>query len=303
MNVVYLDQWLSLGLMRALYILSLLWVTGRISGERVIRIRMAAAFIIVFIYSISESYAYEVGNSLALSTWWAAFLALGLVFGICLPGIRRKFIFILYFMGFYALSTGFPLVINSFMTYYGRETLPVWQAVLWSLGTLLAVSEIGFGIIHQRDFIRDFYLLRIYFQNRQCTVQALLDNGNRLCEPFTRRPVIIVSRHKLQQVLPEPWFEWLKSEGGSPPSFRHNGDDYWLSRFSLIPYQTIDRERSFICSWRADYVEIQGKGALFKYDNPIIAAADSRFAGQSFEALLPPAILADAAFNKKKEGS
>jgi len=89
-------------------------------------------------------------------------------------------------------------------------------------------------------------------------VRALLDTGNRLYDPLTRIPVMILEASLWKERLPQGWSERLKDE--SPDRLiaelgDAEGDPHdWGSRLRLVPYRTVNGMSRLMLAVKPDSV-------------------------------------------------
>lgn len=102
--------------------------------------------------------------------------------------------------------------------------------------------------------------VEVQIEGRSWTVQGLLDTGNRLYEPLTRTPVMIMEASVWKDQLPTGWCDRLKGESAdrllaelgtsSPESFE------WSHRLRLIPYRAVNGSPKLMLGIKPDAVVI-----------------------------------------------
>ena len=80
----------------------------------------------------------------------------------------------------------------------------------WLVVALVVVGFLGYGGFHylRKGWLQEELLnsLTIYFHNNKVMIPALLDTGNQLIDPFTKKPVIVVERAALEKLLPKDFY-------------------------------------------------------------------------------------------------
>lgn len=87
-----------------------------------------------------------------------------------------------------------------------------------------AITSLYSGQMRKRNLMRSRCRVTITNGGSQVSLDAIVDTGNLLTEPFSGLPVIVAEREALQPVLPEGFDSFDKSgeasAGQSPPGFR-----------------------------------------------------------------------------------
>jgi stage II sporulation protein GA (sporulation sigma-E factor processing peptidase) len=95
-------------------------------------------------------------------------------------------------------------------------------------------------------------------------IKALLDTGNRLYEPLTRIPVMIMEASIWKDELPPGWCDRLKGE--SPDQLiaemdAHFSDVYrWGGRLRLVPYRAVNGNTRLMLAVKPDVVLLSREG-------------------------------------------
>lgn len=118
---------------------------------------------------------------------------------------------------------------------------------------------------------------------KRCRVTALMDSGNSLFDPVSKRPVCIVQREVLEQLglLDRP------------------------EKFRLIPYHSIGRQHGLLQAAAAEEVYLQKEGQKLKRENVLLAVSDQPLSRSGrYRMLLHPALLEETkGANHDIEGS
>jgi stage II sporulation protein GA (sporulation sigma-E factor processing peptidase) len=104
----------------------------------------------------------------------------------------------------------------------------------------------------------------IRIDDESWTLKALLDTGNRLYDPLTRIPVMIMDADVWKERLPAGWSERLKQE--SPDRLISELDaqvseNYaWGSRLRLVPYRAVNGSSRLMLAVKPDHVMLHRDG-------------------------------------------
>lgn len=104
----------------------------------------------------------------------------------------------------------------------------------------------------------------IQIEDRAWNVRALLDTGNRLYDPLTRIPVMIVEASIWKDELPTGWCERLKGESADQLIAEMDADlsqSYtWAHRLRLIPYRALNGSSRLMLAVKPDEVLLCREG-------------------------------------------
>ena len=89
-----------------------------------------------------------------------------------------------------------------------------------------------------------------------CT--GLLDTGNRLYDPLTRIPVMVMEASLWDGHLPASWKVRLTQDGADRLLLETDGHSFaWQDRVRLVPYRGVNRGASFMLALKPDLVTIK----------------------------------------------
>jgi len=95
-------------------------------------------------------------------------------------------------------------------------------------------------------------------------VQGLLDTGNRLYDPLTRIPVLIVEASLLKERLPDGWCERLRNESADRLVAElddRSAEAYpWSARLRLVPYRAVNGNSRLMLAVKPDAVSLSREG-------------------------------------------
>ncbi len=163
----------------------------------------------------------------------------------------------------------------------------------WSLFAAVAVAT-GLGYLVWDHHIRykwgqNNIMTRLRFDTTWVQVLALVDTGNRLCDPWSLNPIIIMEVRAIIAVLP-PELQTMYKQGevdfGGIAALADTG---WARRCRIIPFSSLGREKGLLLGIRPDEVRffIQNR---WKPSKPtLIGVANQDFPG-NYQALVPPSL-------------
>lgn len=166
------------------------------------------------------------------------------------------------------------------------------------VGTILLTAEIGWGLVHRR--VRD-WLLFVPIEVSLCEVtlklDALIDTGNRLRDPITGSPVILLEYNAVADALPErvrrAFTAFDAGDFGLVSELL--ADSSWLARFRVIPFVSVGAEKGLLAGFRVDEVRLLAGPRMTSSRNAVIGVFMRRVSPEgTFAALLHPDILAEA---------
>lgn len=133
------------------------------------------------------------------------------------------------------------------------------------------------------------------------SVRALLDTGNRLYDPLTRIPVIIMESSVWRDRLPAAWGDRLKGE--SADRLVAELDDLssdgfpWADRLRLVPYRAVNGGSRMMLALKPDAVELAREGAApLRFTRVLIGLDGGTLSSDgSYRAILHPDLVLDGA--------
>lgn len=109
-----------------------------------------------------------------------------------------------------------------------------------------------------------FWDIEIGIEDGRWTVKALLDTGNRLYDPLTRTPVMIMEASVWREELPPGWCDRLKNESAdrliSELDIRTSEDYAWGHRLRLVPYRAVNGNTRLMLAVKPDVVLLSREG-------------------------------------------
>ena len=166
-------------------------------------------------------------------------------------------------------------------------------AVVISLVVLKFARERVFNkVLSKQAFCR----FKIYLSNHVVELNALVDTGNSLVDPISRKPVIIAEFDKIKPLLPETVIQLYLQENQDDlaalaASFSEGG---FGTRIRMIPYSAIGKS-GVIAGFRPDRIEIETDGTGAKQqrsEDVIIGICDFALSKDGeYQALMNPLVI------------
>ncbi|WP_339062332.1 sigma-E processing peptidase SpoIIGA [Tepidibacillus marianensis] len=144
------------------------------------------------------------------------------------------------------------------------------------------------SIQHDLVDVEVFILGQLY----QC--KGLIDTGNQLHDPITRKPVLIIEAGEvpflptiLQEAYSNRQFELERFE-----QITEQIDPKWLSRIHLIPFRSVAKEMTFLLAIRPDKVVIHDSQKQVETQKVLIGLDYGHLSiDQSYQAIIHPELL------------
>lgn len=165
-------------------------------------------------------------------------------------------------------------------------------------GTVLLVAELGWGVVQRRLWRYLYHLpIEIRFDGHSRRVTALVDTGNRLRDPLSGLPVVVIEHAALEPLLPsylQAAVEQMEA-GDLSGVTRLLASERWSTRFRVIPFSSIGKQHGLLIGFRPDAVH-------FLVADRVVAAADCVLAiykgsldpDGAYQALIHPDLVQDA---------
>jgi len=196
------------------------------------------------------------------------------------------------FLGLTLVAAGAAFAAHFALTGGGDLSQPVaW----WKLGgAVMAAAILGWslsGLARGHQWQRTQCLAaRVELEQASVEMVALLDTGNRLTDPLTGLPVMVVECGALGDLLPPAFRLAFGADPLALASQKLPGE--LASRVRLIPYRGIGSDRGLLLGFRPDRVVLQSPGAAVICHRVVIALYERTLCPDGlYRALVPPQML------------
>lgn len=259
-GTIYIDSVFLLNLVMDLYLLTL---TGKILGKTATYPRIFAASVMG---------------------------AAGYCIILCLPGIPYilKVLFGMFPLGALMIKTAcrtkgvkellrgegylffISFLLGGFIIFLKDKLPEGWE------DSLSAVAGMGFaGFVICRKLIETYqkrkqeHFCKVFIPGDSGPVEimALIDTGNGLIDPVSKKPVAILEETKWEKLK-----IWMKPE-----------------KFKMIPYHSIGRDKGMLEGYEIDAMEVKGNAGNKRFDKVVIAVFKGKISRKgSYQMILPP---------------
>lgn len=142
--------------------------------------------------------------------------------------------------------------------------------------SMVMIAGLGFvGFVIFRKLMdayrkrKEDHFCRVFLQGDHgpCEIMALIDTGNGLVEPISKKPVAVLEEKQWENLK-----GWMKPE-----------------KFKLIPYHSIGRENGMLEGYEIDLMEVKGKTGEKQFDKVIVAVFRGKISQKGgYQMILPP---------------
>lgn len=171
-----------------------------------------------------------------------------------------SFVFLGIIIGIYLIFKAQRIAVSNATVYFdiGARELLVSSFFAYVFSCIIV------RLYNKKASAGEIYTLKIERQGQSVTLFALADSGNRLREPFTGESVIVVSRDKIERLMPE-------------------------GEMRVIPASTVSGS-SFLCAFKPDRVSLKNFKGEAAVENVYVALSDELNA-EGYSAVFNPNIL------------
>lgn len=138
------------------------------------------------------------------------------------------------------------------------------------------------------------YKIEVCFDGETISMEALLDTGNRLVDPISRCPVIVVEFEGIKDaLLPEVKVLFEQSlENNFEAITRLIAASSWIGRFRMIPFSALEKKDGMLIGFKPDRVRVLMSNIWHEIENVVIAIYNHKLSQNSrYRALLHPGII------------
>ena len=135
--------------------------------------------------------------------------------------------------------------------------------------------------------------VQVCLEDKTHVIEGYLDTGNRVKEPFSKRPVIIASCQSLHKVIPAPVTSLFKDNLDPVHVLESITDPNMMRRFYLIPFNGLGEEGGMLLGFYPDNIRIFKGEQLWDVGSQVaMGIYSNNFSKkEDFDALIPPEVL------------
>ncbi|MDT3426493.1 stage II sporulation protein GA (sporulation sigma-E factor processing peptidase) [Paenibacillus forsythiae] len=299
--VVYIDLIFAANL---LIDAALLWLTGwmikaRIKWRRLCLSALVGALYVVmmFVPELSFMYTFLIKFGLSVVMLWVAF---------GYPSLQS---FLRSMGAFYIINfaaAGGILGVH----YLLQSSGDIWNGILyttaggyayrlkigfWFVLLILLPVLYGYRAVHSSRARREkleAYIgtVQVEIEGVTVTCSGLLDTGNRLYDPLTKTPVMVMEASLWEAYLPKEWKGRLSREGADQLLLETDGQSFgWQDRLRLVPYRGVNRGASFMLALKPDQVAVTLGGETVLHRKVLIGLDGGTLSGDgAYRAIIHP---------------
>lgn len=147
-------------------------------------------------------------------------------------------------------NTSLVKYINQLLGTKGNQSISIFVLGI-AVGVLVVCLPFVIRYVNAfRKRMNNIFDVSILLENRRIAAKALLDTGNHLREPLTNKPVIIVEKTLLKQIMTKELLEYT-------------------TRIKVIPYRSIGKEHGTMYALVLDQIDIVINNEHHKHDDVI----------------------------------
>ncbi len=294
---VYLDLPLWGALLAVIEDATLLWMVAQLSGEKPSWLRLWSGGLLGGLFNF-----FLLTNQLTegiVFPWILNPLVILLlpVVMILVVFYFQKFSRLMRIFGyFYLLAfllSGVQWGVDMLNHYYFHWELNFWWKFCLHEAIILIIGELGWGVIHQQVWEHlCLYPIQITWDTHQIKLNALLDTGNRLHDPLTKVPVVIVELNLIKGYLPEEMLCFIEQIQQGELDYQWDLPLVWMERVRVLPFNSIGQEHGILVGFRPDRLTVWQKELPLVSNEVVIGLYKHALSPEgAFQALIPPAVL------------
>lgn len=207
---------------------------------------LGACYVLIF-FLLPYKMIHEVFTKIILS--------LLIIYMAFTPKTLKEFLRILsvfYLISFAIGGTIFAVLYTTKLNLYS-----LWIGIL--IAILLLYTNWDY-IIRKSNEKKMLYSIKIEIFQKQIEIKGLLDTGNRLYDPLSKLPVIVVEFSAMKNILPDN-MEILLNERDIDFNkiFEVLKEERWLSRIRLIPFMSVGQSKGVMLGFKPDKLVVSEK--------------------------------------------
>jgi stage II sporulation protein GA (sporulation sigma-E factor processing peptidase) len=167
-----------------------------------------------------------------------------------------------------------------------------------AISTLLLVAQLGWGVLQRRSWRQGQQIpIDITFGGLVTRITALLDTGNRLCDPISGAPAVVVEHKALARLFPPHLSQTLeRMEAGDLQEVANLvGTTGWSSRFRIVPFTSIGAANGLMVGFRPDTITLWLGGKPHSLQGCVVALSPHNLdPARMYQALVGPELVENA---------
>lgn len=273
-DVIYADVLVVLNIYVTYALLSLTGIICRIKRSP---LRLFLSSALAGIYSLTILVPNVSETLMAVTRIPIALLLCFIAFGF----VSRR-AFLRCSLCFFAVSFGFAGVMLFLWLFFAPKGMYYNNGIVYfniDTATLVLLTIVCYAVlslchryIKSKTPVNTVYDCEITVCGEKYLCHCFLDTGNSLSDPYNGNPVVIVTREKFKNILPENTFDITDSRG---------------QPIRLIPCSGVSGQK-LLLSLKCEKIHVKGLQNDFSRRDVTIAVTDEKIRGGSFDGILPP---------------
>lgn len=142
------------------------------------------------------------------------------------------------------------------------ENFSIKVLIISTISSYLLIQGYRYYMQKRNTGIQKLYLINILHNGQKAAIYTMLDTGNKVYDPITKDPVIIIEYKKLKQLLPEGVKNFYEQNKQDVFQLVEEASHYdFGARIRLIPYSSLGNPNGMLLGFKADAVFIEEKGS------------------------------------------
>jgi stage II sporulation protein GA (sporulation sigma-E factor processing peptidase) len=135
--------------------------------------------------------------------------------------------------------------------------------------------------------------ITIHLDSFEYSCKGLIDTGNRLYDPLTKLPVMVVEVDSWKSYLPDSWIKRIQKAEVEQILFDLDNESFnGRERIRLVPFRGINKGGQFMLAIKPDRVLVHFNGQWLTKDKVLIGFDGGRLSSdRSYQAILHPALI------------
>lgn len=167
-------------------------------------------------------------------------------------------------------------------------------------GVAMAVILGRWGLIYLRRHWQKSQFkisVEVFIDKKSLTLEALIDTGNDLKDPLSRKPVIIVEYQAIKKMLPVDFQQCFERYGGDDVTkvLENCNNASWITQVRMVPFHSIGKHHGMLLGYKPDLVVLFGQEKIVTKDVMICLYHKPLSTSGAYRAVLNPEVFERAA--------
>lgn len=162
-----------------------------------------------------------------------------------------------------------------------------FSAMIWFYRKVFVSSK-------RREGVAQYFAeVRVYVGDYESSCTGLIDTGNRLYDPLTRTPVMVMEAAEWKDVLPDSWMKRIRTSEVDQIVSAMGVDEFvWQDRLRLVPYRGVNKGTQFMLAIKPDKVVIIRNSDKIEAHKVLIGLDGGKLCSDgSYQAIIHPTLI------------